>query len=229
MEEQPPTKKEPSAEAEHAPEPRRVEPAPIVAIAGVYFRRPVWKKDGSLVWQKFRGHPSQGAELISLTRSAIAGCDGDPIEVLQKAISDLPEAVLAKCQKADADPVEIAWLAGCWISRTVERHLPPPDGTDQGLRSEMIARRMDCLDRHPDVEHVQGNTWRGRSHADLDRFARDMEAVDRANGDLLYQREWREVPKNVVLAILRGLGYRKPENLYRDDREPWTIPTARPK
>lgn len=121
MEEKPPTKKEFSAEAEHAPEPRHIEPAPIVAVAGVYFRRPVWKKDGSLVWQKFRGHPSRGAELISLTRSTIAFCDGEPLEVVQTVIARLPEAVLAKCTNASADPVE--------ISRKIERHLPK-----EGLR-----------------------------------------------------------------------------------------------
>ena len=49
MEEKPPTKKEPSAEAEHAPEPRRVESAPIVAIAGVrVVRWAGWKDDGSV-------------------------------------------------------------------------------------------------------------------------------------------------------------------------------------
>jgi len=89
---------------------------------------------------------------------------------------------------------------------------------------------MDCLDRHPDLEHVQGNTWRGRSNADLDRFARDMEAVDRANTDLLHEPDWNNIPRKVLLIIRRGLGCPKPENLYRPaDREPWKIPTARPK
>ena len=215
----PPTKKEPSAEAEHAPEPRRVEPAPIVAVAGVYFRRPVWKKDGSLVWQKFRGHPSRGAELISLTRSAIADCNGDPFKVVQKVISDLPEAVLTKCKKASADRVE--------ISRKVERHLPPPDGADKGLRSQMDDRRLACLEAHPDVEHVRDDRWRG-SYADMHRFALDMEAVDRANDDLLEEPQWNEIPEKVLLTILRGLDYPRPDNLFRG-HEPWTMPKARPK
>ena len=217
----PPTRKKGSAEAEEAPEPVQVDCAHTVATAGVYFRLPVWKKDGSMVWQKLRGHPSLGAQVDALTGSAIGGCDGDPLEVVRTVIAHLPEAVLAKCTKADADPVE--------ISRKVERHLPPPDGTDEGLRSQMIARRMALLEAHPDVEHVEGNTWRGRE-ADLDRFAVDLEAVDRGNGDLLDQREWREIRQRVVIAILRGLGYPKPENLYRPaDRKPWTIPKARPK
>lgn len=218
MEEKPPTKHESSAEAEHAPEPRHVEPAPVIAIAGRYLGRFVAKENGSVSWQPFSGYPPLGAELIILTRSAIAQCD-TPFEVVQKVINELPEGVLAKCTKnADAERVEK-------ISRKVERHLP-----DEGLRREMIARRMDCLDRHPDVEHLGEDGWRGRSYADLDRFARDLEAVDRANSDLLYQPEWSKVPEKVVLAILRGLGYPKPENLYRPaDREPWTIPKARPK
>lgn len=210
----PPTKAKPSAEAEHAPEPRHIEPAPIVAVAGVYFRRPVWKKDGSLVWQKFRGHPSRGAELISLTRSTIAECDGDPLEVVQKVISDLPEAVLAKCTNASADPVE--------ISRKIERHLP-----DEGLRSEMNDRRQACYEAHQNVESISGSGWRG-TNAELDSFVAAMDAVDQANLDLLRGREWREIPEKVLRAILRRLGYRKPENLTRG-HEPWTIPKARPK
>jgi hypothetical protein len=226
MEEKPPTKHESSAEAEHAPEPRHVEPAPTVAVAGVYTHRPVYKPTtDSVVWQKLKGHPPLGAELIILTRSAIASCDGDPLEVVQKVISDLPEAVRAKCETFDdADPVE--------ISRRVERHLP----RRYHLRSKMNARRKALREAHPDIEHVQGNTWRGRSYADLDRFAADMEAMHRANGDLLDQYDPGETPgqpgltKKVLLTILRGLGYPKPENLYRPaDREPWTIPKARPK
>jgi hypothetical protein len=214
MEEKPPTKNEFSAEAEHAPEPRHIEPAPIVAVAGVYFRRPVWKKDGSLVWQKFRGHPSRGAELISLTRSTIAFCDGEPLEVVQTVIARLPEAVLAKCTKASADPVE--------ISRKIERHL-----SDEGLRSEMIDRRQACYEAHPDVESISESGLRGTS-AELDSFVAAMDAVDQANLDLLCQDKWNKVPKKVLRAILRGLGYPKPENLTRR-HEPWTIPKARPK
>jgi len=210
----PPTKNEFSAEAEHAPEPRHIETAPIVAVAGVYFRRPVWKKDGSLVWQKFRGHPSRGAELISLTRSTIAFCDGEPLEVVQTVIARLPEAVLAKCTKASADPVE--------ISRKIERHL-----SDEGLRSEMIDRRQACYEAHPDVESISESGLRGTS-AELDSFVAAMDAVDQANLDLLCQDKWNKVPKKVLRAILRGLGYPKPENLTRR-HEPWTIPKARPK
>jgi len=54
----PPTKTKPSVEASNAPEPRQRGTAPIVAVAGVYTRRPVWKKDGTISWQKFSGHPS---------------------------------------------------------------------------------------------------------------------------------------------------------------------------
>ena len=214
MEENPPTKDEPSAEAEHAPEPRRVEPVPMVAVAGVYFRRPVWKKDGSLVWQKFRGHASRGAELISLTRSTIAECDGDPLEVVQKVIARLPEAVLEKCQKVSADPVE--------ISREIERHLP-----DEGLRSEMNDRRQACYEAHPNVESISDSGWRG-TNAELDSFVAAMDAVDQANLDLLYQDKWNEIPEKVLLTILRTLGYPRPDNLFRG-HEPWTIPKARPK
>ena len=215
-----PAKAKPSAEADETPEQRHVEPARTVAIAGRYLGRFVGKDDGSVSWQRFAGHPSLGAELISVTRSAIAGCDGDSLEVVQKLIKGLPEAVLAKCANADADPIE--------ISRKVERYLPPPDGTDQGLRSEMVARRLACFDAHPNVEHVHGNRWRGSTYADLDPFALDMEAVDRANADLLYQREWRKIPNKVLQAILTGLGYPKPENLDRG-HEPWEISKARPK
>ena len=204
MEEKPPTKKEPSAEAEHAPEPRRVKPAPVVKIAGRDVRMPVLRKDGSLAWQKLRDHPSLGAELVNLTRWAIAACDGEPLEVVQTVIARLPEAVLAKCQKVSADPVE--------ISRKIERHLP-----DEGLRSEMIDRRQACYEAHPDVESISESGLRGTS-AELDSFVAAMDAVDQANLDLLRGREWREIPEKVLHAILTGLGYPKPGNLTEEPR-----------
>jgi len=149
-----------------------------------------------------------------LTRSTIAFCDGEPLEVVQTVIARLPEAVLAKCTKASADPVE--------ISRKIERHL-----SDEGLRSEMIDRRQACYEAHPDVESISESGLRGTS-AELDSFVAAMDAVDQANLDLLCQDKWNKVPKKVLRAILRGLGYPKPENLTRR-HEPWTIPKARPK
>jgi hypothetical protein len=129
----PPTKTKPSAEAEETPEPHKVQAAPVVAIAGVPVRIPRWKKDGSLVWQRLKGRPSEGAELVNLTRWAIAVCDGDPPEIVKTVIAHLPEPVLAKCKHANKDPDE--------IGREIADLLP-----DEGLRSEMIARRLDCQD-----------------------------------------------------------------------------------
>ena len=91
----PPTKAKPSAEEEETPEPRKVQAAPVVAIAGVKVMRSVPRKDGTLSWQKLRGLPSEGAELVSLTRWAIAVRDGDPLEVVKTVIAHLPEPVLA--------------------------------------------------------------------------------------------------------------------------------------
>jgi hypothetical protein len=198
----PPTKAKPSAEAEHAPEPRKVKPAPVVRIAGRRVRIPKAKGDGSVSWQRLKGHPSQGAELVSLTRWAIAVCDGEPLEVVQTVIARLPEAVLAKCQKVSADRVE--------ISRKIERHL-------LSLQSAMIERRRKCREAHPDVEQISKDHWRGTS-ADLDSLAAAMEAVDQANLDLLRGREWREIPEKVLHAILTGLDYPKPGNLTEEPR-----------
>lgn len=200
----PPTKAKPSAEAEQAPEPRKVKPAPVVRIAGRRVRIPKTKKDGSVSWQRKRGHPSQGAELVSLTRWAIAVCDGEPLEVVQTVIARLPEAVLAKCQNASADRVE--------ISRKIERHLP-----DEGLRSEMNDRRQACYEAHPNIESISESGWRGTS-AELDSLAAAMEAVDQANLELLGGREWREIPEKVMHAILTGLRYPRSDNLTEEPR-----------
>ena len=113
-------------------------------------------------------------------------------------------------KKANADAVE--------ISRKIERHLP-----DEGLRSAMIERRQACYEAHPNVESISETGWRG-TNAELDSFVAAMDAVDQANLDLV---RGREIPEKVLRAILRGLGYRKPENLTRR-HEPWTIPKARP-
>jgi hypothetical protein len=134
----PPTKAKPSAEAEETPGPRQVEPAPVVAIAGVPVRIPKLRKDGSLAWQKLKGRPSEGAELVNLTRWAIAVCDGDPPEIVKTVIAHLPEPVLAKCKQADKDPDE--------IGREIADLLP-----DEGLRSEMTAGRLDCQDANMDI------------------------------------------------------------------------------
>jgi len=178
----PPTKTKPSAEAEEAPEPHQVKPAPVVAIAGAKVRIPRWKKDGSLVWQKLRGRPSLGAELVSRTRWAIAVYDADPLEVVKTVIAHLPEPVLAKCKNAAKDPYE--------ISRKVARHLP-----DQGLRSEMTDRRLKRLDTNPDVEEISEDRWRGANIGLLEKLSADMESVDRANIELLQGRRWRKIPK----------------------------------
>jgi hypothetical protein len=197
----PPTKAKPSAEPDNAPEPHQVEPAPVVAIAGVKVRRPVPRKDGSLAWQKLRGRPSEGAELVSLTCWAIAVGDGDPLHVVKTMIAHLPEPVLAKCKNANRDPDEIAQEIA---------HLLP----DEGLRSEMIARRLDCFDANPDIEEISEDRWRG-TVIDLDKLAADMERVDRENMSLLDQPTWEETPKEVLRAILRELDYTRPDNLTR--------------
>jgi hypothetical protein len=200
----PPTKAKPSAEAEETPGPRQVEPAPVVAIAGVPVRIPKLRKDGSLAWQKLRGRPSEGTQLANLTRWAIAVCDGDPAEVVKTVIARLPEPVLAKCKHANKDPDE--------IGRTIAHLLP-----DEGLQSEMIARRLDCQEANPDVEQISENRWRvdEANIALLDKLLADMEHVDRANIDLLHERPWRKIPEKVLLVILRELGYPRPDNVAR--------------
>jgi len=201
---QPPTKTKPSAEAEDRPELRQVEPAPVVAIAGVKVMRSVPRKDGSLAWQKLRGRPSEGAELVNLARWAIAVCNGDPAEVVKTVIARLPEPVLAKCKHANKNPNE--------IGRKIARLIP-----DKGLRSKMIDRRLDCLDRYPDVEEIAEDRFRvDEANIDfLDQLRADLERVDRANIDLLNEREWREIPEKVLRAILRELGHPRPDNLTR--------------
>jgi hypothetical protein len=197
----PPTKAKPSAEAEELPEPQQVEPAPVVAIAGAKVRIPRWKKDGSLVWQKLRGRPSEGAQLVNLTRWAIAVCDGDPSEVVKTVIAHLPEPMLAKCKNANRDPDE--------IGREIAALLP-----DEGLRSEMTDRRLKCLDANPDVEEISEDRWRG-TNIGLDKLAANMERVDRANIELLHEPKWRKIPERVLRAILRELEYPRPDNLSR--------------
>jgi hypothetical protein len=137
-----------------------------------------------------------------LTRWAIAVCDGEPLEVVQTVIARLPEAVLAKCQKASADRVE--------ISRKIERHL-------LSLRSAMIEPRRKCREANPDVEQISKDRWRGE-RADLEKLLADMERVEQANLDLLRGREWREIPEKVLHAILTGLDYPKPGNLTEEPR-----------
>jgi hypothetical protein len=202
----PPTKAKRIAEAEEMPGPRQEEPAPVVAIAGARVMRPVPRRDGSLAWQKLRGRPSEGAELVNLTRWAIAVCDADPLEVVKTVIAHLPESTLAKCDDAGKDPVE--------ISRKVARLLP-----DQDLRSAMTDRRLDCFDANPDVEEISEDRWRGEN-IDLHKLAADMERVDQANLDLLHEPQWREIPKEVLRAILRELGRPRTDNLTRP-RKTW--------
>jgi len=202
----PPTKAKRSAEAEQKPEPRQIEPAPVVAIAGVRVRIPRWKKDESLVWQKKKGRPSLGAELVSVTRGAIAGCDGDPLEVVKTVISWLPDPVRAECKNADADPVE--------ISRKIARLIP-----DKGLRERMTDRRLECLDRYPDVEEIAEDRFRvDRANVHLlDKLRADLERIDQANIDLLHERKWNKIPEKVLRAILRELelDHPRPDNLTR--------------
>jgi hypothetical protein len=200
----PPTKAKPSAEAEQKPEPRQIEPAPVVAIAGVRVRRAVPKKDGTLAWQKLKGRPSEGAELVNLTRWAIAVCDGDPLEVVKTVIAHLPEPVRAKCKNVDRDPVE--------IGREIARLIP-----DKDLRDNMIERRLDCFDRYPDVEEIADDRFqvdRANVHL-LDKLRADLERVDRANIELLQQSKWRKIPEKVLRAILRELGRPRPDNVTR--------------
>ena len=82
------------------------------------------------------------------------------------------------------------------------------------VRSEMIARRMDCLDRYPNVEHLGDDRWRG-TDSDLRGLAVDLDRVDRANLDLLRGRKWREIPGQVLRAILRELSHPPPDNVTR--------------
>jgi len=203
----PPAEAKPSAEdaeADDTPEPRKVPAAPVVAIAGVPVRIPRWKKDGSLAWQKLKGRPSEGAQMVNLTRWAIAVCDGDPSEAVKTVIARLPEPVLAKCKNANRDPDE--------IGREIADLLP-----DEGLRSEMIARRLDCQEANPDVEQISENRWRvdEANIALVDKLLADMEHVDRASIDLLRERPWRKIPEKVLLVILRELGYPRPDNVTR--------------
>jgi hypothetical protein len=200
----PPAEAKPSAEEEHAPEPHKIQAAPVVAIAGVPVRIPRWKKDGSLVWQKLRGRPSEGAEMVNVARWAIAVCDADPLEVVKTVIGHLPESVLAKCKNADRDLDEI----GNKIA-----HLLP----DEGLRSEMITRWLDCIAANPDVEQISENRWRvdQANIGLLDKLLADMERVDQANIDLLHEPRWRTIPEKVLLVILRELYYPRPDNLTR--------------
>jgi hypothetical protein len=204
MDKEPPTESKPSAEEEETPEPHKVQAAPVVAIAGVPVRIPRWKKDGSLVWQKLRGRPSEGAEMVNMARWAIAVCDADPLEVVKTVIGHLPEPVLAKCKNANRDPGE--------IGREIADLLP-----DEGLRGEMIARRLDCQDANPDVEQISENRWRvdEANIALVDKLLADMERVDRANIDLLHEPRWRTIPEKVLLVILRELCYPRPDNLTR--------------
>jgi hypothetical protein len=204
MDDKPPAKTKPSAEQEHAPEPHKVQAAPVVAIAGVPVRIARWKKNGWLVWQQLKGRPSEGAELVNLMRWAIAACDGDPSEAVKTMIACLPEPVLAKCKNANRDPGE--------IGREIADLLP-----DEGLGGEMIARRLDCQDANPDVEQISENRWRvdEANIGLLDKLLADMERVDQANIDLLHEPRWRTVPEKVLLVILRELDYPRPDNLTR--------------
>jgi hypothetical protein len=195
----PPTKPKLSCEGE--PEPGEAERAQVTAIAGVKVMRPVPRKDGSLAWQKLKGNPSQGAELVSFTRWAIAVCDGHPFEVVETVIGGLPDSVLANCKHSRTDFLE--------ISQEIARLIP-----DEGLRNTMVSRRLQCLDRNPDVEEIGDDRWRG-THIDLEKLSADMESVDRENVDLLQEREWRNVPEKVLRAISRRLGYPRPDNLTR--------------
>jgi hypothetical protein len=204
MDDKPPTKDKPSAEAGQTPEPHKVQAAPVVAIAGVPVRIPKLRKDGSLAWQKLKGRPSEGAEMVNLTRWAIAVCDGDPPEVVKTVIAHLPEPVLAKCKHADKDPDE--------IGREIADLLP-----DEGLRSEMIAGRLDCQDANMDIEQISQNRWRvDRANIGLlDKLLADTERVEQAIIDLLHERPWRKIPEQVLRAILRELGHPRPDNLTR--------------
>jgi hypothetical protein len=195
-------KKKPSAEAEETPDARQIEAAPVVAIAGVRVQIPAWKKNGTLAWQKPKGRPSLGAELANMTRGAIAGCDGDPLEVVKNVIACLPEPVRTQCKSADADPHE--------ISQKIDRLL-----ADEDLRSEMIDRRLDCFNANAKFEHVRDDRWLG-TQAELDRFVVDMERVDRANMSLLGQPKWRKILEKVLLVILQELSYPRPDNVIRD-------------
>jgi len=108
MEENPPTKHEPSAEAEHAPEPHRVEPAPIVAIAGVRVVRWADVKDAAPVYQRLRGGRMwEGPFMINVTRIAIEDSGADPLYVAAYVIRHLPPPLRADCTKADCDPIEV--------------------------------------------------------------------------------------------------------------------------
>ncbi len=109
MEEKPPTKKEPSAEAEHAPEPRKVEPAPILSIAGVrVVRWAGWKDDGRITYQRLRGGRMwEGPSMTNVTRIAIEDSGADPLYVAAFVIRHLPALLRADCENADRDPIEV--------------------------------------------------------------------------------------------------------------------------
>jgi hypothetical protein len=81
----------------------------------------------------------------------------------------------------------------------------------------MIARRLDCQNENPDVEEISENrvrVTRGNIGA-LDKLLVDTERVDRANIDLLRERQWREMPGEVLRDILRELDYPRPDNVTR--------------
>jgi hypothetical protein len=49
----------------------------------------------------------------------------------------------------------------------------------------------------------------------LDKLLADTERVDQASIDLLHEPQWRKIPEKVLRAILRELGYPRPDNLIR--------------
>ena len=81
--------------------------APVVAIVGVPVRRPVWKEDGSVVFQKIAGRPWEGPAMVETTRWAIDEFDADPLDVAAAVVAHLPPMLRADCRDANKDPAEI--------------------------------------------------------------------------------------------------------------------------
>jgi hypothetical protein len=183
----PPTKAKRNAEPDDTPEPHKVQAAPVVAIAGVPVRIPRWKKNGSLVWQQLKGRPSEGAQMVNVTRWAIGVCDGDPLDVAATVIAHLSEPLLAECKNANEDPVE--------VGQKIARRLP------DDLQNAMIALREDSQDANMDIFQIVANA----------------ERVDRANMSLLDQPPWKKmkIPEKVLRDILRELSHPRPDNVTR--------------
>jgi len=153
---------------------------------------PVINKDGVPVWQRIQGRKWEGPSMVRKTRWAIAAYDADPLDVAASVIRDLPPLLKADCRKyAETDPER--------VGLAIERLL------DENLRSALIAKRGDS---------VPANLSYALLAADPEILA-SIERADQANFDLLGDDQWKQIPENVLLAILKELGRPKPGNVTR--------------